>query len=128
MKVKPTIEKNTKMDLNLFSDLEKSKRSNVTSYDFDKKITESVVTIYTILNDYPKLDEKKEFMEIIRKLEESDTKINAAKDFYNKNNSVLILMIRKFPSNIVTLIHKINIQPYYEAKEIFNEVDDGIKI
>ncbi len=128
MKVKPTIEKNTKMDLNLFSDLEKSKRSNVTSYDFDKKITESVVTISTILNDYPKLDEKKEFMEIIRKLEESDTKINAAKDFYNKNNSVLILMIRKFPSNIVALIHKINIQPYYEAKEIFNEVDDGIKI
>ena len=128
MKAKPTIEKNTKMDLNLFSELEKSKKSNVSSYDFDKRITESVNTIYTILNDYPKLDEKKEFMEIIRKLEESDTKINAAKDFYNKNNSILILLIRKFPSNIVALIHKISIQPYYEAKEIFNEVDDGIKI
>lgn len=128
LKAKPTIEKNTKMDLDLFSDLEKSKRSNVSSYDFDKKISESVITIYTILNDYPKLDEKKDFMEIIRKLEESDTKINAAKDFYNKNNSVLILMIKKFPSNIVALIHKINIQPYYDAKEIFNEIDDGIKI
>lgn len=128
MKIKPTIEKNTKMDLNLFSELEKSKKSNISSYDFDKKITKSITTIYTILNDYPKLDEKKEFMEAIRKLEESDTKINAAKDFYNKNNSILIVLIKKFPSNIVALIHKINIQPYYEAQEIFNEIDDGIKI
>jgi hypothetical protein len=64
----------------------------------------------------------------MRKLDESDTRINAAKDFYNKNNTKLIALIKAFPSNIVALIHKINIQPYYDAKEIFNEIDDGIKI
>jgi LemA protein len=128
MKSKPTIEKNTKMDLSFFSDLEKSKTSNISSYEFDKKITTAISTMYLILADYPKLEEKKDIKEVMRKLDESDTRINAAKDFYNKNNTKLIALIKAFPSNIVALIHKINIQPYYDAKEIFNEIDDGIKI
>lgn len=128
MQIKPTIEKNTKMDLDLFTNLEKSKKSNISSYDFDRNLTQAITTIYTILTDYPKLEEKKDFKDIIRKLEESDTKIDAAKSFYNKNNAKLIALIKAFPSNIVALIHKISIQPFYEAKEIFNEIDDGIKI
>lgn len=128
MQAKPTIEKNTKMDLDLFANLEKSKKSNTSSYDFDRNLTQAITTLYTILNDYPKLEEKKEFKDVIRKLDESSTKIEAAKSFYNKNNAKLIALIKSFPSNIVALIHKINIQPFYEAKEIFNEIDDGIKI
>ena len=31
-------------------------------------------------------------------------------------------------NRIISKIHKINIKPYYEGKEIFNELDDGIKI
>lgn len=128
MKAKSTVEKNTKMDLDLFTNLEKAKKSNVSSYDFDRNLNSAIATINMVLTDYPKLEEKKEFKDIIRKLEESDTRINAAKSFYNKNNTILIGLIKSFPSNIVALIHKINIQPFYEAKEIFNEIDDGIKI
>ncbi len=125
---KKPIEKNTKMDLNIFSDLEKVKKANISSYDLEKKITEAISTIYIVKNDYPKLLEKKEFKEIIRKLEESDTKLDAAKSFYNTHNTVLIKKIKAFPSNIIALIHGIKIRPYYDAKEIFNEIDDGIKI
>ena len=37
-------------------------------------------------------------------------------------------LIKTFPCNIISMIHGIKIQPYYDGKEIFNEVDDGIKI
>lgn len=127
-KSKKYIEKNTKMDLTIFSELEKSKKTNISSYDLEKKITETIATIYLIINDYPKIEEKKEFKEILRKINESDTKIDAAKSFYNKNNAKLVSLIKAFPSNIVALIHGVKIQPYYDAKEIFNEIDDGIKI
>ncbi len=127
-KGKKPIEKNTKMDLNIFSELEKVKKGNISSYDLEKKITEAISTFYVIQHDYPKLLEKKEFKEIIRKLEESDSKLDAAKSFYNTHNAVLIKKIKTFPSNIISLIHGIKIRPYYEAKEIFNEIDDGIKI
>ncbi len=125
---KKAVEKNTKMDLTLFSDLEKTKQTNITSYDLERKINEAVNTIYLIKNDYPKIEEKKDFKEVIRKLNESDTKINAAKSFYNKHNKELISLIKSFPSNIIALIHGIKIQPFYDAVEIFNESDDGIKI
>ena len=128
IKCKKAIEKNTKMDLSLFSDLEKTKNSNITSYDLERKINEAVNTIYLIKNDYPKIKEKKDFREVIRKLNESDTKINAAKSFYNKHNKELITLIKSFPSNLIALIHGIKIQPFYDAIEIFNETDDGIKI
>lgn len=126
--IKKTIEKNTKMDLGMFNELEKIMKSNVSSYDLDKKITSTLVTIEVIKNDYPKIVDKKEFKEFLRKIDESNTKIDAAKSFYNKHNSRLVALIKKFPSNIIATIHGIEIQPFYEAKEIFNEIDDGIKI
>ncbi len=128
MKSKETIEKNTKMDLTLYSDLEKIKNTNISSYELEKKITTAISTIYLIKNDYPKIEERKNFKDIIRKLNESDTKIEAAKSFYNKNNARLISLIKTFPSNIIALIHGIKVQPYYDGKEVFNEIDDGIKI
>lgn len=128
MKTKPTIEKNTKLDLTIFSELEKVKNTNISSYDLDKKITIAISTIYTIKNDYPKLEEKKAFKELIRDLNESDTLIDAAKSFYNTHNEKLINLIKSFPTNIICLFNKVKIKPYYEAKEIFNESDDGIKI
>lgn len=128
IKCKQAVEKNTKMDLTLFSDLEKIKKTNVTSYDLERKINDAVNTIYLIKNDYPKIEEKKEFREVIRKLNESDTKINAAKSFYNKHNKELKDLIKSFPSSVIALIHGIKVKPFYEAIEIFNESDDGIKI
>ncbi|MCH5166720.1 MAG: LemA family protein [Erysipelotrichales bacterium] len=127
-KCESAIEKNTKMDLTLFSDLERIKNSNTSSYDFERKITEAVSTIYLIKNDYPKIEEKKDFREIIRKLNESDTKISAAKSYYNKHNKELTTLTKSFPSNIISLIHRIKSQPFYDAVEIFNETDDGIEI
>lgn len=128
MKTKKIVEKNTKMDLSLYNDLENFKGNNVSSYDLEKKITDAISTIYLITNDYPKLEEKREFKELLRKLNESDTKIIAAKSFYNKNNAKLNALIKAFPSNIISIIHGVKIQPYYDGKEIFNEIDDGIKI
>lgn len=125
---KKYVEKNTKMDLDMYSNLDKIKKSNISSFDFEKKLTEFITTIYIINNDYPKLANKKEFKDIIRKLEESDTRLNAAKAFYNNNNEILINQIKKFPSNIIAMIKGIKIQQYYEAVEVFNENDDGIKI
>ena len=128
MKTKKIIEKNTKMDLSFYNNLENFKGNNVSSYDLEKKITEAISTIYLITNDYPKLEEKREFKDLLRKLNESDTKIIAAKSFYNKNNTILNGLIKSFPSSFVCMINGVKVQPYYEGKEIFNEVDDGIKI
>ena len=128
MSCRKTIEKNTKKEIDIFKELESVKNTNITPYEFEKKISKAINTIYIIKNDYPRLEEKKDFKNALIKFDESDTLFDAAKSFYNNHNSKLVSLIKTFPSNIVAIIHKIKIQPFYEGKEIFNESDDGLKI
>ena len=121
LETKTSVEKTTKKEVDIFSNLENIKNTNITSYDLDKQITEAINTLYLIQNDYPKLAEKKEFKETIRKLEESDTKLTAAKSFYNKNNNSLISLLKKFLPGIVGKFNKISILPYYDSVDLFEE-------
>ena len=128
MECEADVTKNVKKDLAIFNDLKEIKERNISSYDFEDKVKSSIDTLYLLLKDYPKLASKKNIKEIVRKLEESDTKIEAAKSFYNKNNINLNKLLRKFPSNLIGKISKISIQPNYKGKEVFSEETDGINI
>jgi len=120
-KTKATIKKNTKKDLDIYDALDKAKENHDNVIDYEKELTNAIQTIYLVMTDYPKLEEKKEFKKIIRELQESDTKIDAAKGYYNNNNQILNDMIKSFPSNIVALFNGTKVKSFYEAKQIFKE-------
>ena len=90
---------------------------------YNAKIETTIQTIEIIRNDYPKLDKKKDFKELVTKLEESTTYINAAKSYFNSYNKNLLTYSRKFPTNIMCLIMKIKKKPYYEGKDVFSDID-----
>ncbi len=118
---KSMVNKVTKKEMDFYKNLEDIKNTNITSYDLDIEIKNAIETIRVIDTDYKKLSDKKEFKEILRKLEESDTKITAAKSFYNKNNDLLITFTKKFIPKVVAKLNKIKIQPSYETVELFDE-------
>ena len=121
LKTKPMVNKITKKEIDFYNELEKIKKSSISSYELDKKINSAIDTIKVINNDYKKLSEKKEFKEILRKFDESDTKITAAKSFYNKNNNLLINYTKKIVPKLIAKVNKIKIQPLYETVELFDE-------
>jgi hypothetical protein len=118
---KPMVNKVTKKEMDFYKNLEEIKNTNISSYDLDIEIKNAIETIRVIDTDYKKLSEKKEFKEVLRKLEESDTKITAAKSFYNKNNECLIGYTKKIVPKIIAKLNKIKIQPSYETVELFDE-------
>lgn len=118
---KTSVEKSTKKDLDFYKELETIKNTNITSYELDRKITEAINTLYLIKNDFPKLADKKDFKELVRKLNESDTKITAAKSYYNKNNDFLVGLLKKFIPGFVGKVNKIKILPFYDTVELFEE-------
>lgn len=126
--LKNLIKRNTKMEIDVFTELENVRNTNTPIYEFDRMLTNAINTIYQIKNDYPKLETKKNFKETITKLEESDTKFDAIKSFYNTYNTSLLNQMKKLPIKLIAKIHKINYKPFFDAKELFNELDDGIKI
>ena len=111
------IEKNTKIDLKDYHELKDMKeKNNISTIELDKKETASIKTIYLLSNDYPKISKKKEFKDDLRKLNESDTKITAAKSFYNENNTNHNNLLKKFPTSIIGIINKYKPQGQYEVE------------
>ena len=78
--------------------------------------------------DYDSLEKNKDFTNIINSLYDSDEKLEAAKSFYNKYTSKLNEVIRKFPSNIIALIHQIKTKAYFDGKNMFDDEIEDFKL
>ena len=124
---KDIVKKNTKKDMDFYEQLEKTKSANISTIEFEKQLTTALATLELISNDYPKINDKKGFKELMRSLEESTTKLDAAKSFYNSNNNKLNELLKKFPTNLIGKIKGYTINPNYEAKEIFNAIEEDIR-
>ena len=64
-------------------------------------------------------------MKIFYKLNE---RLEATKSFYNKYTSLLNKLIKKFPSNILAKIHHIEVQTYFDGKDLFDDKKEDFKL
>ncbi len=124
MRSKKTINKLIKKELPYFKELESLKSSNVSNFDIDRKLTEGESLIYQIKNDYKSLDENNEYIDIITSIKDCNEVLEAAKSFYNKYTTEINLLIKKFPTNIISKFHKVKLRNYFDGKNMF---DDEIK-
>lgn len=118
------INKLLKKEISYFKELEKLKKDNISNFDIDRKIKEGENLIYKVKNDYKSLEENDEYIEILNNLKDSNEILEASKSFYNKYTTEINLLIKKFPTNIISKIHKIKLRNYFDGKNMF---DDEIK-
>ena len=118
------INKLLKKEVTYFKDLENLKKENISNFEMDRKITEVENLIYKVKNDFKSLNEIDEYLDIINSLKNCDEILEAAKSFYNKYTTEINLLIKKFPTNIIAIIHKIKTKNYFDGKNMF---DDEIK-
>ena len=81
-------------DKTFFKNLDKLKNENISNFDLDRRITEYYNLWMQIKNDYPDLNNKKAFKELINEDKRLDEKLQAAKSYYNKYTSELNDLIR----------------------------------
>ncbi len=99
----------------------KLKGLNISSFDFERKLTEYNNLIDKIKLDYEDLDKDTRFKKYYNELYDLNEKLEAAKSFYNKYTSIINKIIRKFPSNIIAFIHHIKPQAFFDGKDMFDE-------
>ena len=114
----------TKVSDKAFEEYKKIKDMNISSFDFERKLTEYNTLINKIKNDYDVLDDDTRFKNYYDDIYVINEKLEAAKSFYNKYTSVINNNIRKFPSNLIAYIHHIKVQAFFDGKDMF---DDDIK-
>ena len=85
-------------------------------------------TIETLINDYEKLENNHDIQDIIYEIKIVDEKLSAAKTYYNKNTTESNQLIRTFPSVIVAKIHKLKTKPYFDGKNMEDEIIDDFKL
>ena len=107
-----------------FTDL---KEKNISNYELDRKLTEAENLILELKNDYSKLNEK-DFNKILKEIYNLNETLVAGKNYYNKNTAELNKYIRKFPSNIVAKIHHYKIKPFFDGKNMQDEIVDDFKL
>lgn len=122
--IKDVVLEETKLPNKTFDGFKKIKDINISSFDFERKLTEYNNLINKIRNDYNELDDDTRFKKYYDDIYVTNEKLEAAKAFYNKYTSLLNKSIKVFPSNIVAFIHHIRVQPYFDGKDMF---DDDIK-
>lgn len=122
--IKDVIIDETKLPEKTFDEYKKIKETNISSFDFERKLTEFDSLINKIKGDYEVLDNDTRFTNYYNNVYEINEKLEAAKSFYNKYTTVLNKMIKKFPSNIVAIFHHIKVQSFFDGKDMF---DDDIK-
>jgi len=115
-------------DKTYFKGLDKVKNENISNFDLDRKLTEYVALLEQIKLDFPDLANNKGFKEILSENKKNSEKLQAAKSYYNKYTSELNDLIRKFPSNIVARMHGIAIKPFFDGKNLEDEIVDDFKL
>lgn len=115
-------------DKTYFKGLDKVKNENISNFDLDRKLTEYVNLLEQIKLDFPDLNSNKGFKDIMTENKKASEKLQAAKSYYNKYTSELNDLIRTFPSNIVSRLHRMDIKPFFDGKNMEDEIVDDFKL
>lgn len=103
------------------------KDKRISNYDLDRKLTEAENTILEVKNDHSELDNK-EFNKELKEIKTINENLISSKNYFNRNTAELNKIIKKFPTNIISKIHKFKIKPFFDGKNMQDAVIDDFKL
>lgn len=95
--------------------------NGVASADAQNKISQTLKSLFAVAENYPELKANQNFLELQRELADTETKIQATRQFYNTVVMGLNTQIEQFPSNIVANMFGITPAKMFE-------IDDAEKV
>lgn len=106
----------------------KLKEESISNFDLDRKLTEYENLIAKFNSDNDELVSGKDFKKLNTEVKKINEKLQAAKSYYNKYTSELNDLIRTFPSNIVSRMHQMDVKPFFDGKNMQDEIIDDFKL
>ena len=83
--------------------------------DAQNKLSETLKSLFAVAENYPDLKANQNFLELQRELTDTETKIQATRQFYNTVVMGLNNAVEQFPSNIVARMFGIDKAQLFEA-------------
>ena len=111
-----------------FKDLNDLKKESISNFQLERKLVDTVLLINKIQDDFPELEEQKDYRQLLNDIRVMDERINASKKFYNKYTSKSNELVRKFPSNIIAKFHNITIRNFFDNKDMNDDIINDFKL
>lgn len=126
--LKQIIMDNTDIKEKTFEPFSKLREVNISSFDLERKLTEYNNLINQIKTDHSTLVDTEAFNDNFEEIYELNERLEASKTFYNRYTSLLNKLIKRFPSNIIAKIHHIEVQTFFDGKNMFDEDKEDFKL
>ena len=128
LKLESIIKNNIKETKINFKDLNDLKKESISNFQLERKLVDTVLLINKIQDDFPELEEQKDYRELLNDIRVMDERINASKKFYNKYTSKSNELVRKFPSNLIAKFHNITVRNFFDNKDMNDDIIDDFKL
>ena len=128
LKLESIIKNNIKETKINFKDLNDLKKESISNFQLERKSVDTVLLISKIQDDFPELEEQKDYRQLLNDIRVMDERINASKKFYNKYTSKSNELVRKFPSNIIAKFHNITIRNFFDNKDMNDDIINDFKL
>lgn len=83
----------------------------------DGELTKAISKLFALTESYPELKANTNFQALQQELTETESKIAAARQFYNDTVMVYNNKVSMVPSNIIASLFKFNKEAFFEANE-----------
>ena len=85
--------------------------------DAENKLTQTLKSIFALTESYPTLKANENFLELQREITDTETKIQAARQFYNTVVMGLNTAIEQFPANMIARAFGFTPEKFFEIAE-----------
>ena len=111
-----------------FKSVDNLKDKDLSSFEFERELTDIESKIYTIKNDNNKLLKSSSFTEGWHEIINLNTIIKGEEKYYNENTTIYNNLVCKFPSNLVAKTMKLKIKKYFDGKDLYDKNIKDFKI
>ena len=119
------IESNLNSKKDYFKDFKDLKNEDISNFDLERKLKEAEITIKKACEDNKLNDSTKELFYQIKTINE---KLSAGISYYNHYMHKRNDYIRRFPNNIIARIHNIEVKPFFDQKDMSDDILDDFKL
>lgn len=122
------IKANSDIKNDILENIVKLRSRKLTNFELDRQIYDGINEFngYIEANDSLKTNET--IMKININLNESEADIIAARKYYNDIITDYNKVVRTFPSNVVGIISKYKKRPYFDGKNMDDEITNDFKL
>ena len=111
-----------------FLDIIDLKEQKISNFDLDRKIIGTIIKFDSYRDKYDDLDSNDVFIKSCIALNDSEVELEAYKKYYNNIVTQYNKRVKQFPSDIVAKLSHFNVKPYFDGKNMYDDITDDFKL